>query len=260
MEFAGKVVMITGASQGIGAACVQELRKRGARLALVARSADKLRQLAGEGDLALPGDVTIAEDRHRVVQATLDRYGRIDVLINNAGVGLYAPAWQAPLDEVRRMYELNFFAPLGMVQLVTPGMRVQRSGTIVNIASIAGKVTLPWLTLYSASKYALGSLTDGLRMELRRDGIHTMTVFPGYVSTSFQDHVLHGQPPEHVRRTKAFKITPERCAADIVKGMERQARTVVTPFSGWAFVILERLLPGWVDRRLENIYFRGLKS
>lgn len=158
------------------------------------------------------------------------------------------------------MYELNLFAPLALIQLVAPSMRTRHDGMIVNVASIAGKVTLPWLTLYSASKYALGSLTDGLRMELRRDGIHTITVCPGYVSTQFQDHVLTGRPPDHVRRTKWFKITPERCAQDIVKGIERRARTVVTPASGWAFIVLQRLLPNWVDRKLEDIYFRGLQT
>ena len=260
MEFTGKIVLITGASEGIGAACAHALRERGARLALVARSEGKLRSVAGPDDLVLPADLTRAQDREQAVQQALAHFGRIDILINNAGAGLYAPSWQAPMEDVRRMYELNFFAPLEMIQLVVPGMRARREGLIVNIASIAGKVTLPWLTLYSASKYALGSLTDGLRMELRREGIHTITVCPGYVSTAFQDHVLSGQPPEHVRRTKMFKITPERCALDIVKGMERGARTVVTPASGWAFVVLERLFPSWIDRKLEDIYFRGLKT
>lgn len=260
MGFTGKIVMITGASEGIGAACAHALRERGARLALVARSEAKLRAVAGSDDLAVPADLTKAKDRERAVHNAISHFGHIDILINNAGAGLYAPSWQAPMDEVRRMYELNFFAPLEMIHLVVPGMRARREGMIVNVASIAGKVTLPWLTLYSASKYALGSLTDGLRMELRRDGIHTITVCPGYVSTAFQDHVLSGQPPEHVRRTKMFKITPERCARDIVNGMERRARTIVTPASGWAFVILERLFPNWIDRRLEDIYFRGLKT
>jgi short-subunit dehydrogenase len=260
MQLSEKVAMVTGASEGIGAACVKLLRERGARVALVARNAEKLRANAGPRDLVLPGDITDASDRARAVEQAIAHFGRIDVLMNNAGAGLYAPSWQAPLDDVRRMFELNFFAALGMIQLVSPGMRARHSGLIVNVASIAGKVTLPWLTLYSASKYALGSLTDGLRMELRRDGIDTMTVCPGYVSTRFQDHVLRGRPPEHVRRTKWFKITPERCALDIVKGIERGARTVVTPASGWVFVALERLLPGWVDRKLEEIYFRGLQE
>ncbi|MBL8174743.1 MAG: SDR family NAD(P)-dependent oxidoreductase, partial [Bryobacterales bacterium] len=256
MEIDGTVVLITGASEGIGAACAQALRGAGAKVALMARTEEKLHRLTGPEDLAIPGDVTNPQDRGRAVEQTLARFQQIDLLINNAGAGLYAPSWNAPMDETRYLYELNLFAPLAMIQLVAPSMRRRRRGMIVNIASIAGKVTLPWLTLYSASKYALGSLTDGLRMELRRDGIHAMTVCPGYVSTRFQDHVLHGQPPEHVRRTRLFKITPERCAHDIVQGIRRNARTVVTPASGWAFILLERLFPNWVDRKLEDIYFR----
>ena len=120
---------------------------------------------------------------------TEDRRSAISGL---AGVGLYQPSWAAPMDEVRRLMELNFFALLGMIQLAAPPMRARGSGMIVNLSSIGGKMPLPWLTLYSASKYAVGALTEGLRMELRRDGIRTMLVCPGYVITGFQQHVISG--------------------------------------------------------------------
>src|SRR6266404_3764486 len=189
MKIEGSVVLITGASGGIGEACAREFRRRGARLSLVARSEDKLREVAGADALATAADITDDAARRRAVERTLERFGRIDILINNAGVGLYSPAWKAPMESARTMFELNFFAPLTLIQLVAPVMRSQRGGTIVNVGSIAGKMTLPWFTLYSASKYALGSLTDGLRMELKRDGIHAITVCPGYVATDFQKHV-----------------------------------------------------------------------
>ena len=254
MRIHEKVVLITGASEGIGAACAEAFRKRGARLMLTARSADKLERLAGPGDHFHAGDITLAETRQAVVEGALERFGTIDVLINSAGVGIYAPAWCAPIADVRRMFELNLFALLEMVQLVAPVMRRQRRGTIVNIGSIAGKVTLPWFTLYSASKYAVGSLTDGLRMELRRDGVHAMTVCPGYVSTQFQSHVLAGKAPEGVQRSRRFKITPEQCAEAVARGVERDARTVVTPWAGWLFVMIERLLPKLVDAQMERMY------
>ncbi|MBI3683299.1 MAG: SDR family NAD(P)-dependent oxidoreductase [Acidobacteria bacterium] len=260
MRIAGKVVLVTGASEGIGAACAAAFRARGAKLSLLARSGDKLEGVMAAGDVATAGDVTREEDRRRCVEATIARFGRIDILINNAGVGLYAPSWQAPLEAVRRMYEVNFFAALAMIQLVAPGMRAQHSGSIVNVSSIAGRVTLPWLTLYSASKFALCSLTDGLRMELKRDGIHAMTVCPGYVSTRFQQNVLMGQAPESVQRTKWFRITAGQCARAIVKGVERNARTVVTPRAGWIFIALERLLPGSVEARLAAMHVRGAAS
>jgi short-subunit dehydrogenase len=256
MQIAGKVVLITGASQGIGRACVDVFRKRGARLVITARSDEKLRQAAGPDTLIVAGDITDADIRRRVVEATIERYGVIDVLVNNAGVGLYSPAWKASALQAREMFELNFFVPLEMVQLVVPHMRRQRSGVIVNVGSIAGKITLPWFTLYSASKYALGSLTDGLRIELKRDGIHAIAVCPGYVHTDFQSHVLDGAPPESMRRSRPMAIAPEKCAETIARAVERNARTVVTPWAGWLLIILERLLPGVVDFQLERMQER----
>src|SRR5258708_25318013 len=183
MKIDGKVVLITGASEGLGAACADVFRRRGARLALTARNESKLEAIGGADALIAAGDITLPETRERVVSATLERYGAIDILINNAGVGLYSPAWKAPMESARAMFELNFFAPLALIQLVAPVMRRQRGGTIVNVGSIAVKVTPPWFTLYSPSKHALGSLTDGFRMELKSDGIHAITVCPGYLAT-----------------------------------------------------------------------------
>src|SRR5690349_10320886 len=113
MRLAGKVVVITGASQGIGAACAAEMARAGARLSVSGRCEDRLRQVAGDS-LFTAGDITREEDRRLLVDRTLDRYGAIDVLINNAGVGAYSPSWAAPLDEVRAVMELNFFAALGL--------------------------------------------------------------------------------------------------------------------------------------------------
>lgn len=250
MRIEGSVVIITGASEGIGAACVAAFRKRGARLSLNARSEEKLSRLAESENLITAGDITEAATQRRLVDRTIERFGQIDILINNAGRGLYSPSWRAPMPEVRNLFELNFFAPLAMVQLVTPHMRERKTGVIVNIGSIAGKVTLPWFTLYCASKYALGSLTDGLRMELKDDGIHTITVCPGYVKTDFQNHALGGRAPEPVVKGKKFAITAEKCAEAVARGVERNARTVVTPRIGWAFILLERLLPSLVDSRM----------
>jgi short-subunit dehydrogenase len=182
------------------------------------------------------------------------------VLINNAGAGLYAPSHLTPIEDARRLWELNFFVPLDLAQRSVVFMKQQRSGVIVNVGSIAGKMTLPWFTLYSASKYALGSLTDGLRMELRTHGIHTVTVCPGYVNTRFQQNVIQGTPPPLAGPARKWAISPEKCAADIIRGIERGKRTVVTPASGWLLVALERLFPAIVDRQLERVYERQVKQ
>lgn len=256
MEIHQKVVLITGASEGIGAACAAAFRKRGALLSLTARSQAKLEKVAAGEALVTAGDLTEAATREQVIRATLERFGRIDILINNAGVGLYAPTVRATFSEVRGMFELNVFAPLAMVQLAAPHMRKQHIGAIVNVGSIAGKLTLPWLTLYSATKYALGSLSDGLRMELKKDGIQVLSVCPGYVQTAFQAHALGGQPPKSIVQSRRFAVTAEECAEAIVRGVERNARTVVTPRIGWVFIGLARLFPRIVDAQMEKMYSR----
>ena len=254
MRIDGKVVLITGASEGIGAACAAAFRERGARLSLTARTESKLAAVAGSDALVTAGDVTSEDARRLVVDRTIDRYGAIDILVNNAGMGIYAPSFRASMDDVHRLFELNLFAPLALTQLVVPHMRERGSGAIVNVGSIAGKVTLPWFTMYSASKYALGSWSDGLRMELKPYGIHVMIVCPGYVKTAFQSHVLAGRPPEKVQQGKRFAITAEQCARAIVRGVERDARTVVTPAGGWLFILAERLFPAFVDGRMAAIH------
>jgi short-subunit dehydrogenase len=250
----GKVVLITGASEGIGAACARAFGRRGARLSLIARNEQKLAQVGGADALHISGDITDDATRRRLIERTLERFGAIDVLINNAGMGLYSPAWEAPLEDSRRLFELNLFAPLAMVQLVVPHMLARRSGTLVNVSSVAGKIPLPWLTLYSMSKYALGALTDGLRGELKSSGIHAMTVCPGYVKTEFQAHALGQRPPDFIRGSKGrFAITADACAEAIARGVERDARTVLTPRLMWLLVAAARLFPTLVDSAMGAI-------
>jgi short-subunit dehydrogenase len=254
MRLEGKVVLITGASEGIGAACAAEFAKAGARLSLTARSQTGLAAAGGNiGAVLTPGDLTDEDTRRLVVERTLEHFGAIDVLVNNAGMGLYMPSWQTPMEDARRLWELNFFSLLRMAQLVAPSMRKRRAGMIVNIGSIAGKMTLPWFTLYSASKSAIGALTEGMRMELLGEGVKTLLVCPGYVQTGFQSHVIGGRPPDAVLQGKRFAITAAECARAIRRGVEREARTVVTPRSGWLLVGLMRLFPGIVERRLAGI-------
>lgn len=253
MRINGKVALITGASEGIGAACADAFRRRGARLSLTARTREKLEAVGGPDALITPGNLTDPEVRRQAVERTVERWGSIDILVNNAGTGLYAPAWEAPMAAVRKLFELNFFAALEMIQLAVPHMRRQGGGVIVNVGSVAGKVTLPWMTLYSATKYALGSLSDGLRMELGREGIHVITVCPGHVKTGFSGHALAGSPPPAVARRQYFGITAEECAEAIARGVERGARTVVAPRIAWLFVALERLFPSLVEAQLARI-------
>jgi short-subunit dehydrogenase len=253
MRIDGRVVLITGASEGVGAACAAEFARAGAQLSLTARSEEGLRRAGGHTALITPGDLTDEALRRRVVDRTLERYGAIDILINNAAVGFYLPSWNDSMEHTRKLMELNFFALLGMIQLVAPKMRTRRSGMIVNVGSIAGKLTLPWMTVYSASKSAVGSLTEGLRMELKRDGVHAMLVCPGYVTTGFQKNVSAGEAPPKVKRGRRFAITAEQCAAAIRRGVERDARTVMAPAVGWSFVLAGRLFPSIVQNKMAEL-------
>jgi short-subunit dehydrogenase len=261
MHIRDKVVLVTGASQGIGAATAIALARGGAKLAVTARSEKRLRALDVPDAFVVGADLIESAGRRRIVEQTLAHYGHIDMLINCAGVGLYAPAYEAPMDQVRAMFELNFFAVLEMCQLAGAAMRERRSGMIVNVSSIAGKVTLPWFTLYSASKYAVCSLTDGLRTELKPFGIHAMAVCPGYVRTEFQAHVLAGRAPGALGGARnRFSITPAQCAEAIVRGVERNARTVLTPRVAWLMAVAARFLPRVVDAQLEGMYRRTRES
>jgi len=253
MKIDGKVVLITGASEGIGAACAAEFARAGARLSLTARSAEKLSRVGGAAALVVPGDLTDEALRREVVERTIERYGAIDILINNAGVGIYGATWEVPMEQVRQMMELNYFALLGMLQLVVPHMRARRSGMVVNVSSIGGKITLPWMTLYSSTKFAVSALTEGLRMELRRDGVHALLVCPGYVKTNFQKNVLAGAAPPRVISARRFSIGAEECARAIRRGVERNARTVIAPGSGRLLLAARSIAGPVVEARMAEM-------
>src|SRR5579864_6185485 len=123
MKIKGRVVLITGASEGIGAACARAFQARGARLSLNARHGETLATVGGTDVLRTAGDITSEETRRNLVARTMEHFGDIDILINNAGMGFYSPAWNAPMPDVRRLFELNLFAPLALTQLVVPHMQ-----------------------------------------------------------------------------------------------------------------------------------------
>ncbi len=247
----GKVVVVTGASDGIGAKLAAVLRKRGAHLALLARNEAKLAAAAEPDDLTVSGDVTDAGIRSALIEQTVARWGRIDVLINNAGRGSYYSASTVPLDEARALFDLNFFAPLALAQLAIPWLRESR-GTIVNVSSIAGQISLPWLPVYSATKFAMAAITSAQRTELKRDGVNVMGVFPGYVDTGFQAHAA-GNPPPRVAGAKKFAVSAGECAEAIVEGIVRRKQTVITPRSGWLLVWANRIFPGFIESRMERV-------
>lgn len=233
-----------------------EMHRRGARLVLVSR---KTHTFGLPGVEWISADLTIATERERVLAEATRILGGIDVLVNNAGVGAYAPTVAVDDAMWNYLYELNLNAPVDLTRRVLPGMIAQGRGCVVNVSSIAGLVPLPWFTLYSTTKAALLSFTHGLRMELDRTGVTTVAVCPGYVKTPFQANVIVGKPPKMLQRTRGFAITPEVCARDIADGIEADRRTVVTPWTGHVLNGLYFLFPKLIDRQFAR-YNRNLEK
>jgi NAD(P)-dependent dehydrogenase (short-subunit alcohol dehydrogenase family) len=190
-DFAGKSVVITGGSRGLGLIMARELAADGARVTLVARDDAGLAAAAEDVRLRQPfadvltvvGDVRKRDDAERVITQALQRFGRIDVLINNAGIIQVGPIDHMKLSDYEDAMNTHFWGPLYMMLAALPHMRRQGEGRIVNISSIGGRIGLPHLVPYSASKFALAGLSDGLRYELARDNVLVTTVCPGLMRT-----------------------------------------------------------------------------
>jgi NAD(P)-dependent dehydrogenase (short-subunit alcohol dehydrogenase family) len=190
-----QVVVITGASSGIGEATARRLARGGARLVISARRADRLETLARELDpagtrvLAAAGDVTDEADRRKLVTAAREKFGRIDALVNNAGYGTRGPIERVPVELFRRNFETNIFSLIALTQLVIPVMREQPPGhvrgRIVNIGSVAGRIARPLSSVYDSTKHALEAVTDGLRGELKPFGLDVVLIRPGFIRTEF---------------------------------------------------------------------------
>lgn len=186
-----QVAIITGASAGIGEATARMLAREGATAVVFARRRDRLdalrRDIEAEGGraLAVAGDITEADDRARLVRQTLDAFGRIDALVNNAGYGQRGPIEMVPVDAIRQNFETNLFSLIELTQLVIPVMRKQRSGRIVNISSVAGRIARPLSSVYDSTKHALEAISDGLRGELAQFGIQVVVIEPGFIITEF---------------------------------------------------------------------------
>jgi NAD(P)-dependent dehydrogenase (short-subunit alcohol dehydrogenase family) len=246
-EANGKVALITGGSRGIGASCVRRFILSGWNVATVHKPEESSTPVPQSSVLSFSGDIAAKDVRESVVEQTLARYGRIDVLVNNAGVGLYGPPSSLDLELLRRMLEVNFFAALHLAQLVIPCMRRQRSGAIVNIGSVGGEVALPWSAGYCASKYALHTVTDSLRRELRRDGIRVVKICPGIVSTDFRKNVLSGVAPPLVLNLRRM-VTPDAVAEAVFRGVRsHSSRTIYIPRIGRLFTATQHFFPWLMD-------------
>lgn len=252
MELSGKVAVITGASMGIGEAIAKRFAERGASVVLLARDqgrAEAARQRIGHAErtFAMACDVRDRKAIDAVVEATQQRFRRIDVWINNAGHGILDGVTKVDLAAARATFETNFFGAVEAMQAVIPVMQPQGGGTIINISSVAGHIPLPFHSLYSATKFAMNAVGEAARVELAGSGINVLTVCPGYVRTDFGANAIRGSELKQVRPARIRGITAERVANAVLRGYVHGKREVVVPWTLHGAIKMYQLFPGLVE-------------
>lgn len=252
MELAGKVVVVTGASMGIGEAIVKTFAQEGASVVMLSRDAaraEAARARVGFPDrtVALSCDVRHSEEIDRVLALTLHHFKRIDIWINNAGHGLLDSVSQMEMSACHEMFETNFFGAVSAMQAVIPVMQQQGGGTIINISSVAGHIPLPFHAAYSATKFALNAIGKAAGVELKKDGIHVLTVCPGYVRTDFGKNAVQGRDLKKVRPGAVRGVTAERVARATLRGYLKQKREVIVPWTMHVPAKFYQLFPAVVE-------------
>ena len=250
-----KVAVVTGASRGIGAAIAEALAAEGCRLALAARSVDRLEGVAeelrsryGVEVLSVPTDISEECQARKLIETAAGHFGCVDILINNAGMGIYGAVDELHLDDLRHVFEVNFFGPLAALQAAVQQMRRQGGGTIVNVSSIVGKFAQPLGGGYTATKYALQGASGAARAELKRDNIDLILICPGLTETEFSQNSRISVPgAEHrqgERHSLARGVEPEKVGLRTVKAIRRGEREVYITFFDRVLVTLAVLFPG----------------
>lgn len=256
------VIIVTGASSGIGAAVARLFASQGYRVVLAARRLERLESLAeeinagGGQSLVVATDLFKFEDIQKLVAVTISEFGQVDVLVNNAGFGRLK--WLEQLDPVRDIQEqlqINLAATILVAREVLPHMIARRKGHILNMASLGGFIATPTYTAYSASKFGVRGFTEALRREVGVYGIHVTGVYPGGVRTEFKQHT--GADRKTGRTTPAsLRLEPEEVARAVLNAVRRPKRTVIMPWQMRFLVWLNSHLPGLVDWVIENRFTR----
>jgi uncharacterized protein len=250
-EMSGKVIVVTGASMGIGEAIAKLFADKEASVVLLSREASRAeaaRQRIGNSDrtLALACDVRQREEVDRALATTRQRFQRVDVWVNNAGVGIRDTVADMQANAIHELFDTNFFGAITCMQAVIPAMRKTGGGSIINISSVAGHLPVPFMSLYSASKFAMNALGKGARLELKRDHINVLTVCPGYVQTGFGEHVVANRR-DHVRPKSVRGVSADRVAQATYRGYRAGRREIVVPWTMIPVIKLYQLFPGLVE-------------
>lgn len=261
-----KVALITGASSGIGRETAILLAARGWSLAITARRKDRLDSLATslvkKGDecppLVLPADISQPDQARAVVLSAAAHFGRLDVLVNNAGILRMAPFMDMPVDEMREIFETNFWATIETVRAAVPVMEKQGGGHIVQVGSGVSRRGLPFMTAYAASKFALLGLTEGLRLELAPRRITLSLVLPGGTETEMPHTVDRRRLPAGYPERGGYRITARRAACAVVKAIEKKKTEIFVPWWTRPGVWVSALFPAFADRIIRRSYKRTL--
>lgn len=251
--FADRVVIVTGASAGIGKALARQLTAAGAKLTLVARRRDRLEQLADEigveQSLVQAGDIADEAFCREVIAQTVATFGSLDILVNNAGISMNAMFADCESEVFRRLMAVNYFGSLYTTLAALPHLE-KSQGSLLFISSIVGKRGFPTRSGYSASKFAVQGLFESLRCELTPKGIHVGILSPGYTATEIREVALaaDGQARGEAGMTTGDVMPPEAVADAIMVAIARRKREVILTMGGKALVGLNKILPGVVDR------------
>jgi NAD(P)-dependent dehydrogenase (short-subunit alcohol dehydrogenase family) len=267
LDFRDRVALVTGGSRGLGLLIAREMALAGARLAIVARDPEELdlarRELTAVGGqrvLALPCDVREREEAAWAVEATIERFGRLDVLVNNAGVIQVGPLEHMALEDFEEALRIHFWGPLYFIRAALPHLKRTGEARIVNISSIGGKIALPHLLPYSASKFALCGLSSGLRVELAKEGVYVTTVCPGLMRTgSHVNALIKGRRSQEfswfalMDSTPLTSISARRAARRIVRACRYgEPHLIITPQARFA-AVAATVAPGLTARALELV-------
>ncbi|NLE00669.1 MAG: SDR family NAD(P)-dependent oxidoreductase [Fibrobacter sp.] len=226
MDLYQKVIIITGASEGIGAALVQELSHHDTQLVLCSRSRSKLESLrlpANSKKLIIPTDVSNIDDVTYLIESTIQHFGRIDILINNAGIGYSSTVEHINQNDISKLLSVNLFGPLYTMQQVIPVMRKQGGGLIINISSMISRIATSGSGGYRASKMALEAISDAARLELKKDNIRVITAYPGLTSTNFFNNSIGCNSTQN--RTTGGQ-QPQKVAKKIVNAIKKEPRSI----------------------------------
>jgi len=256
MNFKNKVVIITGASSGIGKSCAEEFAKRGANLVLAARqyvtlcgiTAD-LEKYYGIKAVAVQADVSLEEDCKLIIKQTLITFGKIDVLVNNAGLSMRALFADTELSVLKNLMDVNFWGTVYCTKYALPEI-LKTKGSVIGVSSIAGYRGLPGRTGYSASKFAMNGFMESLRTELLQTGVHVMVACPGFTTSNIRVAALskNGNAHGETSMEEGKMMTSEEVAKRIVNGLAARKRTLVMTAQGNLAVWVNKLLPALADK------------